>query len=84
MKRYEIYPVSIWKNSVTGATASITGAHPGNGRDDSNWSVVETGGYGYTDLRTGTRHSRSGESINDVETRLRRFLRAGETISHVS
>ncbi len=41
--RYETVKARYWLNQRTLATASVYGAHPGNGADDSDWQIVENG-----------------------------------------
>lgn len=43
MSRFEPVKNKSWRNDRTGATASIYGAHPSNGRNDADWCIVENG-----------------------------------------
>lgn len=44
MARYEAIESRCWKNSVTGQTAGLFGAHPSTSKeDDKNWAVVSRG-----------------------------------------
>ena len=52
--RYEVIESRRWKNSATGATASLYGAAPYvSDRDRADWHV-ETVGYTWRNLKTGT------------------------------
>lgn len=72
-KRFEIIPRQFWKNTKTGATASLYGSHPAvNAEDEANWQVV-TDGVVYKDNKSGTIHGNPGmrteEAINAFLTK---------------
>lgn len=44
MPRYEVIPARLWRNRVTGATASVYGALPWTSEaDKSNWEMASVG-----------------------------------------
>jgi hypothetical protein len=52
--RYEVIPSRAWKNTTTGATASLYGAVPWTVESDkANWSIVDRG-YTVRNRSTGT------------------------------
>ncbi len=71
--RYEVRPIRKWKNTKTGATASIYGAVPYvRDSDRENWTIIQDG-YGYWDRRTGTMHGKAGTPRESVVRLLKSF-----------
>jgi hypothetical protein len=66
MKRYEIQEKMVWLNMDTGQRASPFGAVPHGAGD---WQLV-TDGATLHDRRTGTYHSRHGDTEQSIAERM--------------
>jgi len=64
--QWELCELRVWRNSVTGATASIYGALPYQGENDGTWAVHHAG-WGMRSLRGLGVHGKHGTSREEAQ-----------------